>query len=82
MKEIEEAKNTAKEEDQTAQRLNDANLNKKGSGGIMTNDLKVYRKTEVVLGTIDDLKRKKLKERNNDDNEDNEGSEEEPEIDQ
>lgn len=48
----------------------------------MTNDLKVYRKTEVVLGTIDDLKRKKLKERNNDDNEDNEGSEEEPEIDQ
>lgn len=82
MKEIEEAKNTAKEEDQTTQRLNDANLNKKGSGGIMTNDLKVYRKTEVVLGTIDDLKRKKRQEKDANGNEDDEGSGAESEVDQ
>ncbi|CAI4050207.1 hypothetical protein SKDZ_14G2840 [Saccharomyces kudriavzevii ZP591] len=82
MKEIEEAKNTAKAEDQTTQRLNDADLNKKGSGGIMTNDLKVYRKTEVVLGTIDDLKKKKRREKDINENEDDQFSGGEPEIDQ
>lgn len=61
MKEIEAAKAKAKEEDAKNVR-NTAILGKKSSGGFRTDELRAYRKTEVVLGTIDDVRRKKEEE--------------------
>lgn len=60
LREIEEAKRTAKLEDVQVH-LSDQRhkTEKKGSGGLKTGQLQDYRRTEVVLGTIDDLKRKK-----------------------
>ncbi|CCE62488.1 hypothetical protein TPHA_0C03360 [Tetrapisispora phaffii CBS 4417] len=63
LKEIEDAKELAKNEDLKISKSKD--INKKTSGGFMTEDLKSYRKSEIVLGTIDDRKnnqRRKLQE--------------------
>lgn len=61
MKEIEAAKANAKEEDSKHVK-NVGVIGKKSSGGFRTDELKAYRKTEVVLGTIDDIRRKKEEE--------------------
>ncbi|GAV53615.1 hypothetical protein ZYGR_0AK01170 [Zygosaccharomyces rouxii] len=61
MKEIEAAKANAKEEDSKNVK-NVGVVGKKSSGGFRTDELKAYRKTEVVLGTIDDVRRKKEEE--------------------
>ncbi|EDO16728.1 hypothetical protein Kpol_1003p33 [Vanderwaltozyma polyspora DSM 70294] len=57
LKEIEEAKLNAKNEDLKSVKKE---VNKKTSGGLMTNQLKSYRKSEIVLGTIDDVKKQKM----------------------
>ncbi|CCH59417.1 hypothetical protein TBLA_0B05910 [Henningerozyma blattae CBS 6284] len=61
LKEIEESKLNSKMEDQMANNggIKKDDGYKKGAGGLFNNDLKVYRKTEVVLGTIDDIKRQR-----------------------
>ncbi|CAR27626.1 hypothetical protein ZYGR_0N01080 [Zygosaccharomyces rouxii] len=61
MKEIEAAKANAKEEDSKNVKTVGV-VGKKSSGGFRTEELKAYRKTEVVLGTIDDVRRKKEEE--------------------
>ncbi|CCD25838.2 transcription factor TFIIIB subunit BDP1 NDAI_0G00620 [Naumovozyma dairenensis CBS 421] len=68
LKQIQLAKDNAKMEDSTLVKEDASNTNKKGPGGFMSNDLKVYRKTEVVLGTIDDIKRKREEEEDEGDN--------------
>ncbi|QLL31477.1 hypothetical protein HG536_0B03400 [Torulaspora globosa] len=56
MKAIDEAKANAKEED--AQNTKSShNPEKKTSGGFRTDQVRAYRKSEIVLGTIDDLKK-------------------------
>ena len=55
LQEIEKAKQTAKLEDSNTQLGDD--LDKKSSGGFKKKYLHTYRKTEVVLGTIDDVKK-------------------------
>lgn len=64
LKELEEAKHTAKLEDQDTERENETRnmTNKRGAGGFTKKDLKSYRKKEVVLGTIDDIRRKREEE--------------------
>lgn len=59
LKELEEAKQKAKLEDSLGVPNNNENDNKKSSGGFKNKDLKHYRKTEIVLGTIDSVKRKR-----------------------
>lgn len=61
-KEIEQAKAKAALEDSEIERkkMENQRSNKKSSGGFMTDDLKVYRKQEVVLGTIDEMKMKRV----------------------
>lgn len=55
MKAIDSAKANAKEEDaQNTKNLH--NSEKKTSGGFRTDQVRAYRKSEIVLGTIDDLK--------------------------
>lgn len=61
MKEIEAAKANAKEEDSKTVK-NAEIVGRKSSGGFRTEQLKAYRKTEVVLGTIDEMKRKQEEE--------------------
>lgn len=58
MKEIEAAKANAKEEDSKTVKAAEI-VGKKSSGGFRTEQLRAYRKTEVVLGTIDEMRRKK-----------------------
>lgn len=63
IKEIEESKLNTKAEDL----LHENNKHgqekyKKGSGGLFNNDIKNYRKSEVVLGTIDDIKKQREEE--------------------
>lgn len=56
MRAIDNAKATAKEEDlQNVKTIKDSG--KKTSGGFRTDQVRAYRKSEVVLGTIDDLKK-------------------------
>ena len=55
LKEIEEAKTNAKNED--LKNIKNKDINKKSSGGLMTAQLKTYRKSEIVLGTIDDRRK-------------------------
>ncbi|QLQ78991.1 hypothetical protein HG537_0B03380 [Torulaspora globosa] len=56
MKAIDDAKANAKEED--AQNVKTShNPEKKTSGGFRTDQVRAYRKSEIVLGTIDDLKK-------------------------
>ncbi|SJM88398.1 related to Transcription factor TFIIIB component B'' [Zygosaccharomyces bailii] len=61
MKEIEAAKANAREEDSKTVK-NAEIVGRKSSGGFRTEQLKAYRKTEVVLGTIDEMKRKQEEE--------------------
>lgn len=56
MKAIDTAKATAKEEDLLNVKTN-KDSEKKTSGGFRTDQVRAYRKSEVVLGTIDDLKK-------------------------
>lgn len=59
MKAIDAAKLNAKEEDLQNVKTVDVNdARKKTSGGFRADQLKAYRKSEIVLGTIDDMKRK------------------------
>lgn len=61
-KEIELAKTRAAQEDNEIERKKlESHKNKKSAAGFMSEDLKVYRKQEVVLGTIDDMKRRVTK---------------------
>lgn len=56
MKAIDNAKATAKQEDmQNVKSIRDSG--KKTSGGFRADQVRAYRKSEVVLGTIDDLKK-------------------------
>ena len=55
IQEIEKAKESAKLEDMNNQKEGD--LDKKSSGGFRQKYLNTYRKSEVVLGTIDDVKK-------------------------
>lgn len=56
MKAIDDAKANAKEEDaQNTKSIH--NPEKKTSGGFRTDQVRAYRKSEIVLGTIDDLKK-------------------------
>lgn len=81
LKELEESKNTAKIEDQDTERENESRsmTNKRGAGGFTRKDLKTYRKKEVVLGTIDDIKRKREEEEKQIPDEEEEDEEEEGE---
>ncbi|CAB4252804.1 similar to Saccharomyces cerevisiae YNL039W BDP1 Essential subunit of RNA polymerase III transcription factor (TFIIIB) [Maudiozyma barnettii] len=61
IQEIEKAKESAKIEDMNIQK--DGDLDKKSSGGFRKKYLNTYRKSEVVLGTIDDVKKlRKIKD--------------------
>ena len=64
IKELEAAKQTAKIEDQDNEKEfeNKSLNNRRGAGGFTNRDLQTYRKKEVVLGTIDDIKRKREEE--------------------
>lgn len=63
LKQIEVSKQNAKQEDLQVQKAKEQdNTHKKTSGGLRHDQLKAYRKTEIVLGTIDDLKKKKAEE--------------------
>lgn len=81
IKELEAAKQTAKIEDQDNEKeFENKNLNnRRGAGGFTNRDLQTYRKKEVVLGTIDDIKRKREEEERKIPDEDDEESEEEEE---
>ncbi|CCK71620.1 transcription factor TFIIIB subunit BDP1 KNAG_0H02060 [Huiozyma naganishii CBS 8797] len=61
LKELEKAKELASLEDLNNNKDGDTKslINKKTSGGLFSRELKSYRKGEVVLGTIDDAKRKR-----------------------
>lgn len=56
MKAIDDAKANAKEED-AQNTKNSHHPEKKTSGGFRTDQVRAYRKSEIVLGTIDDLKK-------------------------
>ncbi|SCU89778.1 LAFA_0E20824g1_1 [Lachancea sp. 'fantastica'] len=61
--EIEVSKQSAKEEDLQTQKVKEMeSVNKKTSGGLRRDQLNAYRKTEVVLGTIDQMKRQRAQE--------------------
>ncbi|SCV00911.1 LAME_0G12794g1_1 [Lachancea meyersii CBS 8951] len=61
--EIEVSKQSAKEEDLQTQKVKEMdNIHKKTSGGLRRDQLNAYRKTEVVLGTIDQMKRQRTLE--------------------
>lgn len=61
LKQIEVSKQSAKEEDLKMQKAKELDSkDKKTSGGFRQGELNAYRKTEVVLGTIDDLKKKRM----------------------
>ncbi|CEP61346.1 transcription factor TFIIIB subunit BDP1 LALA0_S03e00804g [Lachancea lanzarotensis] len=61
--EIEVSKQSAKEEDLQTQKVKEMeNVNKKTSGGLRRDQLNAYRKTEVVLGTIDQMKKQRAQE--------------------
>ena len=79
IKELEAAKQTAKIEDQDNEKEfeNKSLNNRRGAGGFTNRDLQTYRKKEVVLGTIDDIKRKREEEERKIPDEDDEESEEE-----
>ncbi|SCU90898.1 LAMI_0E04016g1_1 [Lachancea mirantina] len=63
LKQIEVSKQSAKEEDLQMQKAKEADLGgKKSSGGLRQDQLTAYRKTEVVLGTIDDLRKNRVKD--------------------
>lgn len=63
LKQIEVSKQSAKEEDLQSQKAKELdNVNKKASGGLRQDQLNAYRKTEVVLGTIDQMKRHRAQE--------------------
>lgn len=85
IKELEAAKQTAKLEDQDNEKeFENKNLdNRRGAGGFTNRDLQTYRKKEVILGTIDDIKRKREEEERKipgkDEDEEEEESEEEEE---
>ncbi|KAL3230812.1 Transcription factor TFIIIB component B'' [Nakaseomyces bracarensis] len=60
-KEIELAKSRAAQEDNEIERKKmETHKNRKSAAGFMSDDLKVYRKQEVVLGTIDDMKMRRV----------------------
>lgn len=63
LKQIEVSKQSAKEEDQQMQKAKELdNPNKKASGGLRQDQLNAYRKTEVVLGTIDQMRMQRVQE--------------------
>ncbi|SCU88565.1 LADA_0E10902g1_1 [Lachancea dasiensis] len=63
LKQIELSKQSAKEEDLQTQKVKEMdNTHKKSSGGLRQDQLNAYRKTEVVLGTIDQMKRQRALE--------------------
>lgn len=60
-KEIELAKTRAAQEDSEIQRKKmETHKNRKSAAGFMSDELKVYRKQEVVLGTIDELRAQRI----------------------
>ncbi|CCF59745.1 hypothetical protein KAFR_0H03350 [Kazachstania africana CBS 2517] len=74
LKELERAKENAKLEDiKTQNELENSPINKKSAGGLMSNDLKNYRKSEVVLGTIDDIKRQREETAKKEEDDENDG---------
>lgn len=86
IKELEAAKQTAKLEDQDNEKEfenKDMSNNRRGAGGFTGRDLQTFRKQEVVLGTIDDVKRKREEEERKipDESDNEEESEEEEESD-
>lgn len=83
LQDIQKAKENAKLEDLHTQKEDD--LDKKSSGGFKKKFLHSYRKSEVVLGTIDDVKKQRqteddiIKEEEKSDDDDGEEDEEEEE---